>query len=81
MPKKKIALPGYTHANIVGQRNDGSDGCGKLGLRAEVVVFMVSIANNKSDYYQRKQVCRVRRLKENKWMDQYCIVTYITLVG
>lgn len=47
--KTKKALPGYTHANKVGQRNDGSDGCGKLGLCAEVIVFMVSIANNQCD--------------------------------
>lgn len=46
---EKQALPGYTHANEIRQRNDGGDGRGKLGLCADVSVFMVNIANNQSD--------------------------------
>lgn len=64
--KNTNTLPGYSHANIVGQRNDGGDGCGKLSLRAEVIVFMVSIADNQSNQYQGQQVCRENKLKENK---------------
>ena len=66
--KTNKKLPGNTHANEVRQRNDGGNGRGKLGLCADISVFMVNIANNQSDYYQGKKVWREQRLKENKWM-------------
>lgn len=46
-----FTLPGYTHANKIWQRYDGSDSYAKLDLWAEVIVFLVSVANNQSDQY------------------------------
>lgn len=40
------ALPSYSHANVVGQGNDGGDGYGKHGLWIEINMIMVSIAED-----------------------------------
>lgn len=60
------ALPGYSHADVVGEGDDGGDGCCKHGLWTEVLVLTISVAKDQSDQYEGKQVCEKLGVKGNK---------------
>lgn len=77
----KHSSPGDAHADIVGYRNDGGDGCGKLGVCATVLVVPVGIANNQSDDDQGEQICGERRCKESNAVSHIACFHLFTTVS
>lgn len=56
--------PGYSHANIVGQGDDGGNCYGEYRLCTEVFMLPISVANDQSHKHQRQQVFREHIVKE-----------------
>lgn len=48
--------PGYPHANVVRQGDDGGHSCGKLHLRPDKSIITIHITGHQSDNDERQQV-------------------------